>query len=193
MTLIASIVRQEYACISAAKSANTRALWHVRHEIQADFCKVVTPCVCKLLGSRCGCVILQNQTTPWIIQVTDSCQCLNYNTTPDGRQGAYTGFNPPCCTNTTHFNIDFLTFEQLAHPDFGFMNIQFRCDMSMSSCQEATLNMPIESAHDHWLFMSIFHSWHLLCMVNTASQSNLGSVGKLSRRACNCKCNIQVC
>ncbi len=67
---------------------------------------------------------MQNASTspsPVIIKVTDSCQC------------SYNGVtNLPCCSNVTHFNIDYDAFEQLAHPDYGYMNMKFRSAVNTS-------------------------------------------------------------
>ncbi len=34
---------------------------------------------------------------------------------------------PLFCTTVTHFQIDYQAFQQLAHPDYGLMNLRFRC------------------------------------------------------------------
>ena len=56
-----------------------------------------------------------------IVKVTDTCKGFS----TDSQTGAVTS-STPCCTNVPHFNIDYLAFQQLAHPDYGWMNIQFR-------------------------------------------------------------------
>ena len=57
------------------------------------------------------------EANPTIIQVTDSCKC-----TASGGDNV----TDPCCTNVPHFNIDYLAFQELAHPDYGWMNMRFR-------------------------------------------------------------------
>lgn len=60
---------------------------------------------------------LQEGSQP-IIQVIDSCKCQA--TKGDGAD--------PCCTNVLPFNTDYLAFQEMAHPDYGRMNMRFRCE-----------------------------------------------------------------
>jgi len=64
---------------------------------------------------------LMSSTNSIIVQVVDSCTC--------------TDFSPKdaCCTNITHFNLDFHALERLAHPDYGLMNLMFRSGVCISA------------------------------------------------------------
>lgn len=70
-----------------------------------------------------GSHLLQD-TTPVYIQITDNCPCITY----DWATGApvLSGVIPLFCTNVTHFQMDYQAFEQLAHPDYGLLNLRFR-------------------------------------------------------------------
>ena len=60
--------------------------------------------------------------TSVIIQITDDVKCITYDPTT----GLETGVTPLFCTNVTQFQLDYRAFEQLAHPDYGLMNLRFR-------------------------------------------------------------------
>lgn len=69
---------------------------------------------------------MHTSTLAWqtsvIIQITDDNKCITYDPTT----GEETGVTPLFCTNVTHFQLDYRAFEQLAHPDYGLMNLRFR-------------------------------------------------------------------
>ncbi len=55
-----------------------------------------------------------------IVQVTDSCVCSATATKP-----ASSDF---CCTNIPTFVLGYSAFERLVHPDYGYMNLEYRSE-----------------------------------------------------------------
>ena len=55
-----------------------------------------------------------------IVQVTDSCVCSASATKP-----ASSNF---CYTNIPTFVLGFSAFERLVHPDYGYMNLEYRSE-----------------------------------------------------------------
>ena len=67
-----------------------------------------------------GCLLqnLLSADASSTVQIADSCKCQR-------------GVADACCTDMTHFVLDYAAFEKLAHPGYGVMNLQFRSEIHL--------------------------------------------------------------
>ncbi|KAK9827704.1 hypothetical protein WJX81_002445 [Elliptochloris bilobata] len=60
------------------------------------------------------------------ITITDNCPCVQYSGAEGSGSANQTGTNPPCCGDIYHFDLSYWAFQNLAHPLYGIMMLDFR-------------------------------------------------------------------
>jgi cullin-associated NEDD8-dissociated protein 1 len=72
-------------------------------------------------------VICRDEEQTVTVRIGDSCPC-RYPIRADGGTGKVTEIRTQnwCCGGNNHFDLNFWAFEQLAHPSYGVIPIEYR-------------------------------------------------------------------